>query len=167
MIVQYYLCVKCIGHLCMFQNVFSHRPPLLNPLRVSVPSQKEDAENKNRVTVHLLCYFLINSSCFQSLLDCASSLVFLISTVTIADVYQIHNTGILGWIECHLWNSEFVYFGLFVSSTWNIVVLTIEVCFFWISFDLEIQDRSHPNVALALMWSKLLRTPRFKAKRPP
>ena len=52
--------------------------------------------------------------------------MFLISTVTITDVYQIHNTGILGWIECHLWNSEFVYFGLFVSSTWNIVVLTIE-----------------------------------------
>ena len=126
MIVQYYLCVKCIGHLCMFQNVFSHRPPLLNPLRVSVPSQKEDAENKNRVTVHLLCDFLINTSCFQSLLDCASALVFLISTVTIADVYKIHNTGILGWIECHLWNSELIYFGLFVSSTWNIVVLTIE-----------------------------------------
>ena len=52
--------------------------------------------------------------------------MFLISTVTITDVYQIHNTGILGWMECHLWNSEFVYFGLFVSSTWNIVVLTIE-----------------------------------------
>ena len=63
---------------------------------------------------------------FQSLLDCASSLVFLISTVTITDVHQVHNTGILGWMECHLWNSEFIYFGLFVSSTWNIVVLTVE-----------------------------------------
>ena len=28
LIVQYYFCVKWIGHLCMFQNIFSHRPPL-------------------------------------------------------------------------------------------------------------------------------------------
>ena len=86
----------------------------------------EDSENKNTITVYLLCDFIIDNSFFQSLLDWASSLVFLISTVTITDVHQIHNTGILGWIECRLWNSEFVYFGLFFSSTWNIVVLTVE-----------------------------------------
>ena len=106
-----------------------------------MPSQKEDAENKNRITVHLLCDFLINTSCFQSFLDCASSLVFLISTLTITDVYQIHNTGILGWIECHLWNSEFFYFGLFVSSTWNIVVLTIER-FVSFGFPLTLKSRT-------------------------
>ena len=25
-IVQYYFCVKCIGHLCRLQNIFSNRP---------------------------------------------------------------------------------------------------------------------------------------------
>ena len=48
------------------------------------------------------------------------------STVTITDFYKVHNTGILGWIECHLWNNELLPFGLFLSSTWNIVILTVE-----------------------------------------
>ena len=54
------------------------------------------------------------------------SLVLLVTTVTIIDFNKAHNSGFLGWIECYLWNSEFLSFGLFLSSTWNIVVLTIE-----------------------------------------
>ena len=75
-------------------------------------------------------YFLTNLIypffVFQSLLDFTSSLVLLLSSVTITDFYKVRRTGILGWMECHLWNSELLSFGLFVSSTWNIVVLTIE-----------------------------------------
>ena len=53
-------------------------------------------------------------------------MALLISTVTITDLYKVHHTGILGWLECYLWNNEIFSFGLFLSSTWNIVVLTIE-----------------------------------------
>ena len=60
------------------------------------------------------------------MLDCSCSLALLVSTVTITDFYKVHNTGILGWIECHLWNNELLSFGLFLSSTWNIVILTVE-----------------------------------------
>ena len=63
---------------------------------------------------------------FQSVLDCSCSMALLISTVTITDLYKVHHTGILGWLECYLWNNEIFSFGLFLSSTWNIVVLTIE-----------------------------------------
>ena len=70
--------------------------------------------------------FISFHSVLQSILDFASSLVLLLSSVTITDFYRVHHTGILGWMECHLWNSELLSFGLFVSSTWNIVILTIE-----------------------------------------
>ena len=66
------------------------------------------------------------SFAFQSLLDFSCSSTLLVSTVTIIDYYKIHNTGILGWMECHLWNNELLPFGFFLSSTWNIVVLTVE-----------------------------------------
>ena len=66
--------------------------------------------------------------CFllQSLLDFSCSSLVLVSTVTITDFYKIHNTGILGWMECHIWNNELLSYGFFLSSTWNIVVLTVE-----------------------------------------
>ena len=66
------------------------------------------------------------SFAFQSLLDFSCSSTLLVSTVTIIDYYKIHKTGILGWMECHLWNNELLPFGFFLSSTWNIVVLTVE-----------------------------------------
>ena len=72
-------------------------------------------------------HFLIKKSIvLQSLLDFSCSLTLLLSTATIADLVKIHNTGILGWIECHIWNNELLHFGLFLSSTWNIVLLTVE-----------------------------------------
>ena len=72
-------------------------------------------------------YFPVkNSIILQSLLDFSCSLALLLSTATIADLYKINNTGILGWIECYIWNNELLSFGLFLSSTWNVVVLTVE-----------------------------------------
>ena len=63
---------------------------------------------------------------FQSLLDFAVSMILLLSTLTVRDPYRVHSDGIAGWIECRIWNTKFFLWGLFVSSTWNIVVLTIE-----------------------------------------
>ena len=81
----------------------------------------EDHPSEHPSTCCLLPYFA-----FQSLLDFSCSSALLVSTVTITDFYKIHNTGILGWMECHLWNNELLSFGFFLSSTWNIVVLTVE-----------------------------------------
>ena len=62
----------------------------------------------------------------QSILDFGCSLALLVSTVTITDIYKVYNKGILGWLECYLWNNELLSYGLFLSSTWNIVLLTVE-----------------------------------------
>ena len=68
---------------------------------------------------------------FQSLLDFTASMVLIASTVTVRDFEKVFHTGIIGWMECHLWKTEFIHYGLFLSSTWNIVTLTVErfVCF--------------------------------------
>ena len=63
---------------------------------------------------------------FQSLLDFVVSVVLLLSTVTVKDPYKVYNEGILGWMECRMWNTKFLLWGLFTSSTWNIVALTFE-----------------------------------------
>ena len=63
---------------------------------------------------------------FQSLIDFAVSMVLLLSTLTVRDPYIIHNDGVLAWVECRMWNSKFLLWGLFKSSTWNLVVLTFE-----------------------------------------
>ena len=62
----------------------------------------------------------------KSILDFAVSIVLLLLTLTVEDSYKVKNNGVLGWIECRLWNTEFLLWGLFGSSTWNIVLLTLE-----------------------------------------
>ena len=71
---------------------------------------------------------------FQSLIDFAVSLVLLLSTLTVRDPYLIHNDGVLGWMECRMWNTKFLLWGLFKSSTWNLFVLTFEryLLYIWI-----------------------------------
>ena len=68
---------------------------------------------------------------FQSLLDFALSILLLLTTWTMAEPGVDEGSraeGVLGWMECHLWKTEFLLWGLNVSSTWNIVTLTIERC---------------------------------------
>ena len=69
----------------------------------------------------------VSDYCFlQSLIDLAVSFVLLLTTLTIKDHFKIHNNGILGWMECRLWNTKSLLWGLFKSSTWNLVALTFE-----------------------------------------
>ena len=56
----------------------------------------------------------------------AASTVLLLTTLIIRDTHSLHNDGILGTIECVMWNIKFMLWGLFASSTWNIVALTFE-----------------------------------------
>ena len=70
-----------------------------------------------------------SSIVFQSLLDFALSILLLLTTWTMAEPGVDEGSrveGVLGWMECHLWKTEFLLWGLNVSSTWNIVTLTIE-----------------------------------------
>ena len=39
---------------------------------------------------------------------------------------MVHSSGILGDLECRLWNTEFLLWALFFASTWNIVCMTLE-----------------------------------------
>ena len=55
-----------------------------------------------------------------------ASTVLLLITLTISDAYSLYNDGILGTIECVMWNTKFLMWGLFLSSTINIVAVTIE-----------------------------------------
>ena len=54
------------------------------------------------------------------------SVVLLTVAVTVKDAESAQTSGALGWLECHVWNTETLLWGLFTSSTWNIVILTIE-----------------------------------------
>ena len=78
----------------------------------------------------LFSFFVYQLSIFvlsmQSILDLAVSLVLLLITLSIKDTYSTRNTGILGIIECTMWNNQFLLWALFVSSTWNIVTMTFE-----------------------------------------
>ena len=62
----------------------------------------------------------------QSLLDLTVADVLLLTTITVRDTQLIHNDGILATLECQLWNTKFLLWGLFIASTWNIVTMTIE-----------------------------------------
>ena len=74
----------------------------------------------------LIALILKSHKSFQSFLDFAVSMVLLLSTLTVKDPYKVHSEGIVGWIECRIWNTKFFLWGLFYSSTFNIIVLTIE-----------------------------------------
>ena len=63
---------------------------------------------------------------FQSLIDFFASVILLILSLTVEDPSEVHRDGILGQLECRLWNTEFLLWGLFFASTWNIVAMTIE-----------------------------------------
>ena len=53
-------------------------------------------------------------------------MTLLLVTLLIRDTHVIHQTGVLGEIECRVWNSQAILWGLFDSSTWNLVTLTFE-----------------------------------------
>ena len=63
---------------------------------------------------------------FQSIIDFFASVVLLMSSLTLENTGRIHSKGILGELECRLWNTEFFLWALFCASTWNIVAMTIE-----------------------------------------
>ena len=63
---------------------------------------------------------------FQSLIDLVVSIILLTSTFTVRDTHTLYNDGILGEIECRLWNTQMFLWGFLTSSTWNMVSLTFE-----------------------------------------
>ena len=78
------------------------------------------------VRVTQLQLWFSSISFFQSSIDVAASVVLLLSTLTIKDPYQVWNTGILASLECRLWNTEFLLWSLFISSTYHMIMMTVE-----------------------------------------
>ena len=98
-------------------------------MKVTKQASEASPKFQNRpigTTIHEIscnCYILL----FQSLLDFAVSVFLLLSTLTMKNRYKVHSQGIVAWIECRIWNSKLFLWVFFVSSTWNTVVLTIEI----------------------------------------
>ena len=63
---------------------------------------------------------------FQSIIDFSASVILLMLGITVEDPTKIHTDRVLGLLECLLWNTEFLQWGLFFASTWNIVTITVE-----------------------------------------
>ena len=76
--------------------------------------------------IFFLCLSVIIVILMQSIIDLAVSADLLSTALSIKDTYSTRNSGILGFIECTMWNNQFLLWALFVSSTWNIVTMTFE-----------------------------------------
>ena len=63
---------------------------------------------------------------FQSIIDFFASVILFLLGITVKDPSYIHNHGVLAQLECMLWNTEFLQWGLFFTSAWNIVSMTVE-----------------------------------------
>ena len=70
--------------------------------------------------------FNISSSLLQSVLDLVISLVFLLFILFNKPNDVMDNSGILGFLECMFWKSQFFFWTFSVASTYNIVTMTIE-----------------------------------------
>ena len=70
----------------------------------------------------ILCFSFL----FQSCADLFCSFMLLLGSLTIKDQGQINGDGTLGDLECFVWNSGFLLWGGLVTSTWNLVCLTVE-----------------------------------------
>ena len=70
--------------------------------------------------------FFMHSKWFQSLLDFAVSVVLLLTGLTTPDQRRVHASGLLAQLECRLWNTHTFLWGLFDSSSYNVVSMTVE-----------------------------------------
>ena len=94
----------------MFER--QHTSPKVRNKVTSVPSRQVPCKILNEM--------------FQSLIDLVVSVILLTSTLTVTDTHSLYNDGILGEIECRLWNTQMFLWGFLTSSTWNMVSLTFE-----------------------------------------
>ena len=63
---------------------------------------------------------------FQSLFDFMVSAILCLSKLTTKNIYGVYNVGILGELECRLWNTQLFLWSSFFCSTWNLVSMTYE-----------------------------------------
>ena len=76
---------------------------------------------------HVMDFYLtMPNDLFQSIIDFFASIILLMSSFTLENTSTVRRDGILGQLECRLWNTEFFLWALFFASTWNIVAMTIE-----------------------------------------
>ena len=65
-------------------------------------------------------------SSFQSSVDLWCSFVLLLTSLLKKGHFYLNSDGILGHLECSVWNSNMLLWAGFGTSTWNLVCLTVE-----------------------------------------
>ena len=73
-----------------------------------------------------LLILILQLSIFKSFLDLTVTLVFLLQSLFNKKDNIMDNSGILGFLECMFWHPAFFFWTFSVSSTYNIVTMTIE-----------------------------------------
>ena len=73
-----------------------------------------------------LSIFLSHFLYLQSSIDLLGSLMLLLATQTIKGKNKTAHDGLLGDLECGIWNTRLFLWGALVASTWNLVCLTLE-----------------------------------------
>ena len=63
---------------------------------------------------------------FQSFADLLSATIMLLTSLTIKNSFHTRAKGILGDLECSVWNGDMLLWTGMVTSTWNLVCLTVE-----------------------------------------
>ena len=66
--------------------------------------------------------FVVN----QNIIDCLSSLLLTCQTISLFSMPILVEGQLVSEMYCRLWQTGWLYWSLFVSSTYNVVVLTIE-----------------------------------------
>ena len=70
--------------------------------------------------------FYLCTDVLQSILDLGVSMMLLLKALLLKDTRVLHSEGVRGDLECRLWNAQNLLWGLFLSSTWNLVSLSFE-----------------------------------------
>ena len=84
------------------------------------------------------CFFFL----FQSAIDIMCSLIMMLTALTMTDVNAAAE-GVRGELQCRWWNSRLFLWGFLVSSTYNLVCMTVER---WVNFGLLRRMREVLNV---------------------
>ena len=99
----------------------------------------------------LTCKYIVN----QSIIDALTLVVFIARIQTVHDdrILIVSLGGLQADVYCRLWSSPFLSYGLLLSSTYNLVTISVERCLgiarpFWHKFSF-----THMKVTLSIVAS--------------
>ena len=90
--------------------------------------------------------------------------MLLLTALTIKDALRTRFDGVLGDLECSIWNGEMFLWGGLVASTWNLVCLTLERSVCWLGLDIG-KGRDMANILFDQLPSKLQKKRKNEGER--